>query len=182
MDTEGDIVFIDSSVLISCGRRGSTRYQALARKARQRDVVFRISPQVYAEVTGDPARDEYAMAGDAAVEAALQEGWMTVTESPSYSNADVSNVMDQARSFIASATGRSEDTVEKADAEIVGLALEMLLEGVADRVTVVTNDIPLGEAAESLIPEYGFDTNQSICCTGGELADELAEDFVPEFD
>jgi len=53
------VVFIDSSVLISCGRRESTRFQALAREARQRDTVFRISPQVYAEVAGDPSLDEY---------------------------------------------------------------------------------------------------------------------------
>jgi len=51
-----DVVFIDSSVLISCGRRGGARFQALAREARQRDTVFRISPQEYAEVTGDPAQ------------------------------------------------------------------------------------------------------------------------------
>jgi len=73
-----------------------------------------------------------------------------VTESPSYSNSEVSNVMDQARNFIASASNRAEDAVEKTDTEIVGLALELLLDGTADRVTVVTNDIPLGEAAESL--------------------------------
>ncbi|GAA0509852.1 hypothetical protein GCM10008992_06290 [Halorubrum aquaticum] len=90
------VVFIDSSVLISCGRRESTRFQALAREARQRETVFRISPQVYAEVTGDPSLDEYT-AGDSAVDKALQEGWMKVTESPSYSDSDISTVMDQAR-------------------------------------------------------------------------------------
>lgn len=181
MKSNGDIVFIDSSVLISCGRRENTRFQALAREARQRDTVFRLSPQVYAEVTGDPALDQYTVDG-AAVDKALQEGWMKVTESPSYSNSEVSNVMDQARKFIASASNRAEDTVEKTDAEIVGLALEMLFDGTTDRVTVVTNDIPLGEAAESLVPQYGFDDDQIVWLTGGELADELAEGFVPEFD
>lgn len=181
MESDSDVVFIDSSVLISCGRRESTRFQALAREARQRDTVFRISPQVYAEVTGDPALEEYT-ADNTAVDEALQEGWMKVTESPSYSNSEVSNVMDQARSFIASASDRPEDAVEKADAEIVGLALELILNDNADRITIVTNDIPLGEAAESLLPQYGFDDDQITWLTGGELADELAEDFVPEFD
>jgi hypothetical protein len=174
------VVFIDSSVLISCGRRGSTGFQALAREARRRDTVFRISPQVYAEVTGDSAPDTYT-SDEPPVEEALQEGWMKVTESPSYSDSDVSNVMDQARNFIASSSNRSEDVVEKADTEIVGLALELLLDGTTDRVTVVTNDIPLGEAAESLIPKYGFDDDQITWLIGGELADELDEDFVPEF-
>ncbi|MGQ4557292.1 hypothetical protein [Halobellus sp. GM3] len=181
MGNDSDVVFIDSSVLISCGRRESTRFRALAREARKRDAMFRISPQVYAEVTGDPSLDAYTD-GDTAVDEALQEGWMKITESPSYSNSEVSKVMDQARSFIASASDRSEDIVEKTDTEIIGLALEMLIYEVTDRVTVVTNDIPLGEAAESLIPQYGFDDEQITWLTGGELADELVEDFVPEFD
>jgi len=46
----------------------------------------------------------------------------------------------------------------------------------------VTNDIPLGEAAESLVPKYGFDDEQISWRTGGDFADELATDFVPEFD
>ena len=181
MESDRGIVFIDSSVLISCGRRESTRFQALARESRQRNTVFRLSPQVYAEVAGDPALDEYTT-DDSAVDEGVQEGWMKVTESPSYSNSNISNAMDQTRNFIASASDRAEDAVEKTDTEIVGLALEALLGGTADRVTVVTNDIPLGEAAESLLPQYGFDDDQIIWLTGGELADELAEDFVPEFD
>jgi len=181
MEDDSEIVFVDSSVLISCGRRESTRFQALAREAHQRDAVFRISPQVYAEMTDDPALAEYTT-GDSAVDEALQEGWMKVTERPSYSNPGVSKVMDQARRFIASSSDRPEDIVEKTDTEIVGLALEFLLEDIAEQVTVITNDIPLGEAAENLIPQYGFDDEQVVWLTGGELADELDEDFVPEFD
>ena len=107
---------------------------------------------------------------------------MKVTESPAYSDSDVSTVMDRARSFISNSSDRPEDIVEKADTEIVGLALETLLDGAGDRVLVVTNDIPLGEAAESLLPNYGFDDEQITWLTGSELAAELAEDFVPEFD
>ena len=181
MERDGEIVFIDSSVLISCGRRDSTRFQALAREARQRDAVFRISPQVYAEVTGDTALDAYSP-DRSPVDEAVQEGWMKVTESPAYSDSDVSTVMDRARSFISNSSDRPEDIVEKADTEIVGLALETLLDGAEDRVLVVTNDIPLGEAAESLLPNYGFDDEQITWLTGSELAAELAEDFLPEFD
>lgn len=176
-----ELVFIDSSVLISCGRRGSVRFQALAREARHRDIVFRITPQVYAEVTGDTTLTEYK-SSDIAVDDALREGWMKVTESPSYSESDISKIMDQARRYIASASDRSEDIVERADTEIVGLALGALLNGTADQVTVVTNDIPLGRATEALVPQYGFDTNQVTWLTGGELADELDEDFVSEFE
>lgn len=132
-------------------------------------------------MTGDPALDAYTL-DQSAVEKALQEGWMKVTESPSYSNTDVSTVMDQTRKFIANASNRSEDTIEKADTEIVGLALELLLDHTATHVGIVTNDIPLGEAAEALIPNYGFDAKQIMWLTGGELADELDEDFVSEFE
>ena len=110
VESDSEVIFIDSSVLISCGRRENPRFQALAREAHQRETVFRISPQVYAEVTEDPALAEYT-ADDAAVEKALQEGWMKVTESPSYSNPDVSKIMDQARRFIGTASDRSEDTL-----------------------------------------------------------------------
>lgn len=181
MDRDSAVVFIDASVLISCGRHDSTRFQALAREARQRDAVFRISPGVYAEVTGDPALEAYSP-DVSPVEQALQEGWLKVTESPTYSNSDVSTVMDQARNFIATASNRPVDSVEKADTEIVGLALETLLDTTAPHVTVVTNDSPLGEAVESLLPKHGFDSDQVTWLTGGELADELAADFVPEFD
>ena len=37
MDRDSAVVFIDASVLISCGRHDSTRFQALACEARQRD-------------------------------------------------------------------------------------------------------------------------------------------------
>lgn len=181
MDGGSEVVFVDSSVLISCGRRESTRFQALAREARRRDTAFRLSPQVYAEVTGSPAGDAYAST-DGAVEQALREGWMKVTESPSHADSDVSAVMDETRNFIARASGRSPDIVEKTDTEIVGLALEMLRDGSADRVLIVTNDVPLGDAAESLVPTYGFDEDQIEWLTGDELADELAEDFVSEFE
>ncbi|WP_243645304.1 hypothetical protein [Natrarchaeobius chitinivorans] len=90
--------------------------------------------------------------------------------------------MDQARRSIATASDRSEDVVEKTDTEVVDLALETLLDSAVDRVIVVTNDIPLGEATETLIPRHGFDDEQISWLTGGELADELATDFVPEFD
>lgn len=153
------VVLVDSSVLISCGRR-ETRVRALAREAHQRETQFRIPPRVYSEVTGDPAREAYT-AGGSLVDEALREGWMTVTESPSYADPSVSNVMDQARRFIASASGREEDVIEKADTEIVGLALEMLRTDAVDRIVVVTNDVPLGEAVESLLPQTGSTTNRS---------------------
>lgn len=62
------------------------------------------------------------------------------------------------------------------------MALETLRDGSADRILVATNDTPLGEATESLLPKYGLDDEQIMWLLGSELADELAEDFVPEFE
>lgn len=180
MKEDSTVFFIDSSVLISCGRRESTRFRALAREARQRETVFRIPPQVYAEVTGDSAQEAYSPSSSP-INDALEEGWIKVTESPSYTNTKVSAAMDHARNFIASSSGRSVDTVEKADAVIVGLSLESLLSEPIEKVVVVTNDIPLGNAVESVLPNYGVETEQVTWLTGGDLADELVEDFVSEF-
>jgi len=181
MEDADFVVFVDSSVLISCGRRGGARFRALSREARQRDAAFRITPAVYAEVAGDPMLDDYTV-DDSAVERALQKGWLKVTESPSYSDPDVSSVMDRAQRFIASAGDRTEDVVERADTEIVGLALEMLQNDTARRVSVLTNDVPLGNAAETLIPQYGFDDDQIVWWTGSEFAPELDADYVSEFE
>lgn len=136
---------------------------------------------MYTEVADETVIEGYE-SSDLALEGALREGWMKVTESPSYSMADVSKIMDQSRRFIATASDRPEDIVEKADTEIIGLALQMLIGGTADRVTVVTNDILLGEATESLIPKYGYTADQAIWLTGSDLAPELDEDFVSEFE
>ncbi|QAU13000.1 hypothetical protein EKH57_09855 [Halorubrum sp. BOL3-1] len=66
-------MFVDSSVLISCARRESTRFRALAREAQRRDAVFRLTPRVYAEVTGDTALGAYAPDG-APVDEVIRDG------------------------------------------------------------------------------------------------------------
>lgn len=45
---------------------------------------------------------------------------------------------------------------------MVGLALELLRNDTVDRVILVTNDIPLGEAAESLLPQDGSTIGKSL--------------------
>lgn len=74
MESE-QLIFLDSSVRISCGRWESKRFQALAREARQRDTVFRISPGVYDERNTGPQIDVYPSTG-AAVGRAIDNGWM----------------------------------------------------------------------------------------------------------
>lgn len=64
--------------------------------------------------------------------------------------------MDAARRFIANETDRPQDIVEKADTALVGLAAQFL-EDDADQAVLLTTDKPAGRAAETLLPEYGFE-------------------------
>ena len=73
-----------------------------------------------------------------------------------YANPLVSTVMDQACRFIANETGRNEDTIEKADTALIGLAAQLLDTGRADYVVLLTTDKPAGRAGETLLPEHGF--------------------------
>lgn len=64
--------------------------------------------------------------------------------------------MDAARRFIANETGRPEDRIEKTDTALVGLAVQLLDDGDAEHVVLLTTDKPAGRAAATLLPEYGF--------------------------
>jgi hypothetical protein len=64
--------------------------------------------------------------------------------------------MDEARRFIANETDRDEDLTEKADTALVGLAAQLLDTGKIDCVVLLTTDNPARKAAETLLPQYGF--------------------------
>jgi hypothetical protein len=76
-----------------------------------------------------------------------------VYEELDYTNPTVSTVMDETRRFIANETGRQEDTIEKADTALVGLAAQLLNTGEADEVVLLATDKPAGRAAERLLPD-----------------------------
>ncbi|MFH5802017.1 hypothetical protein [Haladaptatus sp. CMAA 1911] len=64
--------------------------------------------------------------------------------------------MDTARRFIANDTDRPEDTIEKTDTALIGLAAQLFDTGQASSVVLLTTDKPAGWAAESLLPSHGF--------------------------
>jgi hypothetical protein len=64
--------------------------------------------------------------------------------------------MDETRRFIATETGRTVDTVEKADTALIGLAAQVLASDEADEVVLLTTDKPAGRAAEALLSNHGF--------------------------
>jgi hypothetical protein len=105
---------------------------------------------------GDPAAEEYP-SGDIPYPVGFEEGWIVVADDLEYTNPLVSTVMDETRQFIAHETDRDEDTVEKADAALVGLTAQLLDTGEAERVVLLTTDKPAGQAAERILPRHGFD-------------------------
>lgn len=145
----------DTGVFVRCGGPDNDKFRRLRRALQQADVSLQIPRRVYEELGGDSAADEYP-SGNVPYSDGFEEGWIVVADDLDYTNSLVATVMDEARRFIASETGRDEDIIEKADTALVGLAAQLLDSGQADRVVLLTTDKPAGRAAETLLSERGF--------------------------
>lgn len=163
---------VDTCVFVACGQTDNPKFHGLAHEAHRRDTTLLIPPRVYEGLGGDPETDVYG-SGSLPIESAIQEGWVTVTEPPDYTDSTVSQVMDETRRFIASETDRSEDSVEKADTAVIGLAVQLLNQGHAEAVFIYTGDQPAGNAATRIIPRYGFDADQIEWIDGNAFVDRL---------
>jgi hypothetical protein len=80
--------------------------------------------------------------------------------------------MDDARRFIANASSRDEDRVERADTALAGLAVT-LLRGEAAAVRLVTTDQDAGEATVAVLESHG-DSGQAEWVDGFELLADLS--------
>ena len=60
------------------------------------------------------------------------------------------------RRFIANDTDRPEDTIEKTDTALIGLAAQLFDTSRTSSVVLVTTDKPAERAAESPLPSHGF--------------------------
>lgn len=149
------VYIADTGVFVRCGGPDKDKFQRLRRAIRQASVSLRIPQRVYEELGGDPAADAYP-SGNIPYPDGFEEGWIVVADELDYTNPLVSTVMDEARRFIANETDRDEDITEKADTALVGLAAEVLDTGEADYVVLLTTDKPAGRAAETLLPQHGF--------------------------
>jgi len=149
------VYITDTGVFVRCGGPDKDKFQRLRRALRQAGVSLRIPQRVYEELGGDPAADAYP-SGNIPYPDGFEEGWIVVADEIDYANPLVSTVMDDARRFIANETDRDEDTTEKADTALVGLAAQVLDTREADHVVLLTTDKPAGRAAETLFPQHGF--------------------------
>lgn len=68
----------------------------------------------------------------------------------------VASAMDDVRTFIARASNRDEDRVEKADTTLAGVAAQLLGQGDMSSVTVVTTDHDAGEGVVKALEAHGF--------------------------
>ncbi len=133
------VYIADTGVFVRCGGPDKDKFQRLRRSLRQAGVSLRIPQRVYEELGGDPAADVYR-SGNIPHPDGFEEGWVVVADELDYTNPLVSTVMDEARRFIADETDRDEDVTEKADTALVGLAVQVLDTGKADRVVLFTTD------------------------------------------
>jgi hypothetical protein len=149
------VYIADTGVFVRCGGPDKDKFQRLRRAVQQAGISLRVPQRVYEELGGDPAADAYP-SGNMPYPGGFEEGWIVVADELDSTNPLVSTVMDEARRFIANETDRDEDTIEKADTALVGLAAQMLDTGKTDDVVLLTTDKPAGRAAETLLPQHGF--------------------------
>jgi hypothetical protein len=169
------VYIADTGVFVRCGGPDNDKFQRLRRALQQAGVSLRIPQRVYEELGGDPAADEYP-SGSIPHPDGFEEGWITVAEELDYASPLVSTVMDEARRFIANETDRDEDTIEKADTALVGLAAQVLETGEAEYVVLLTTDKPAGRAAETLLPQHSFSNRIEFRYVSVEYLETLSAD------
>ncbi|WP_122091141.1 hypothetical protein [Halalkalicoccus subterraneus] len=159
----------DSGLFIACGRQENTKYIALERFATHNQITFIIPQQVYEELTGAPAQ---STPGQIPIDSAIASGWVTVAEDLDYTNSTVSTVLDRTRSYIANSSNRPEDQIERADTTLAGVAVQLLLQGSASSVCLITTDIDAGQGTVTAIEAAGF-TDQITLKDGFELIESI---------
>lgn len=148
----GSVAWVaDTGLFVACGRQDNEKYAALSRFVRRRELVLHIPRQVHEELGGAPERSSPA---SLPIDAAIEEGWVTVVDLD-YTDPTVSAVVDDARRFIANASNRDEDRIERADTALAGVAMT-LLQGDTTAVRLVTTDRDAGAATARVLESHGF--------------------------
>lgn len=143
----------DTGLFIACGRQQNTKYTALERFAQQNDLTFVIPQRVYEELGGAPAR---STPEQLPINSAINTGWVRIADPINYTNSTVAAAMDDVRSYIAHASNRPEDHIEKADTALAGVAIELLGQEAIPYVYVVTTDTDAGAGIAKAVRENGF--------------------------
>lgn len=70
--------------------------------------------------------------------------------------------MDDVRSYIAHASNRPEDQIEKADTALAGVAVQRLAQDDISAATVVTTDTDAGAGVKRAVEAAGFEGQINI--------------------
>lgn len=133
------------------GQPSNSRYQAVRRFARRKDITFVLPKRVYDELATDEP-DVRTLPVDTAIE----EGWVTVAAPLKFSQPVVSRTMDGVQRYIANADDRPADEIERADAALAALAAQHLSTGTATAAYIYTTDSAAGEGAETILASEGY--------------------------
>ncbi|UHQ95065.1 hypothetical protein [Haloterrigena alkaliphila] len=157
----------DTGLFVAIGQPSNNRYQAVRRFARRNDITFVLPERVYEELTVDDPDVE-----PPPVDAAIDEGWVTVAAPLEFSEPIVSRAMDGVQRYIANADDRPADEVERADAALAALAAQHLSTGTATEVYIYTTDTAAGEGAETVLASEGYDDSVTFV-NGFRLIEDL---------
>lgn len=170
----GTAYVADTGIFVRCGGTDNEKHRRLQKALQETGTKLLIPPQVYEELGGDPAAEEYP-SGGTRWRQGIKEGWIEV-RTLDYSAPVVAKAMDAATRFIASETNRKHDEIEKADGALAGLAAQLLDTGEADTVVLLTTDKPAGCAAETILPRHGFRGQIEYRYVSNEYTENLSTD------
>lgn len=140
---------IDSGVFIKVGGPANSKFEALQGFARRNDTTFLVPKRVVAELEQEAASDR--------LERARDEGWAErYAEDLNYANPAVSNTTDIVTRYIATKNGIQSDEVEKTDAALGGIAVQLIDRG-ADAVVIYTTDRLAGAGIRTALSQLGYD-------------------------
>lgn len=145
-----DVRIVDSSLLIEADHAGAL--DALQRYLRSGPGAI-APPRVFEETVTEPRSLGYFEASAARIEALFSNGTVT-REEPDYSDGQISKIVDRVRGCIAKKAGKPVHVVERADLQIVALAVFHAKK--RDAVELVFRDKALKDCLESVLNAVGI--------------------------
>jgi hypothetical protein len=142
---------VDSSLLIEADHRGALA--ALQRYLRS-GVGAIAPPRVFEETVTEPRSLGYFETSTARIERLFSNGTVT-REEPNYSDGQVSKIVDRVRGCIARKAGKPVHLVERADLQIVALAVSHAKN--RDSVELIFRDRALKDCLESVLKAQGIE-------------------------
>ena len=145
----------DTGFFVALGAPTNQRYQRVRTFAQRNGIVFAVPERVYEELTTTDTNESTEIEA-IPVDAAIDDGWVRVSESLDYTNPVVSRTMDGIQRYIANADDRPADEIERADPALGALAIQALSSGDAGHAYIYTTDIAAGEGAETVLASEGY--------------------------